>query len=222
MDPTNALIDAIKAGDDVRLKELLAANPGLANTRNEQGETPILAAAYRLRTDVIQLLLDAGAETDIHEAAAVGQLDRVRAFTAANPPSVNSWSPDGFTPLGLASFFGHKEIVAFLVASGAEVNVVSRNDFKVMPLHSAASARHTGVAEILLEHGAAVNATQEAGYTPLHSAANNGQEEMVRLLLAHGADVNAKSPDGITPLQLAVERDHSAIAELLRKSGAQT
>jgi len=220
MSVTEALIEAIKAGDDARVDEILAANPNVQNSRNAQGETPVLAAAYRLRKDLVERLLAAGAETDIYEAAAVGQPERVRHLVQEQPELANSWAPDGFTPLGLASFFGHEEIVAFLLANGAQVNAVSKNDMKVMPLHSAVAASRLSVARLLLEHAADVSATQEGGFTPLHSAANNGQEEMVRLLLAHGADVNSKDPEGVTPLQLALEREHSAVASLLKERGA--
>ncbi len=220
MSVTEALIEAIKAGDDARVNEILAANPNVRNSRNAQGETPVLAAAYRLRKDLVERLLAAGAETDIYEAAAVGQAERVRRFVEERPELANSWAPDGFTPLGLAAFFGHDEVVSFLLASGGQVNAVSKNDMKVMPLHSAVAARRLGAARLLLEHGADVAARQEAGFTPLHSAANNGQEEMVRLLLAYGADVNAKSPEGVTPLQLALERGHSAVVNFLERRGA--
>jgi len=220
MDNTDRLIEAIKNGDGAAVDEILASNPAAANSRNARGETPILAAAYRWRRDIVDRLLCAGAETDVYEAAAVGQGERVKMWIASDPGLVNSYAPDGFTPLGLAAFFGHEEIVAFLLASGALVNAVSRNDFQVIPIHSAVSARHTRVAALLLDHGADVNATQEAGFYPLHSAANNGQTEMVSLLLDRGASVNAKSPEGVTPLALAIERGHALVADLLRRSGA--
>src|SRR5439155_4037813 len=62
--------------------------------------------------------------------------------TCALPISsaANAWAEDGFQPLGLASFFGHVDTARVLVEGGADVNSASRNDFKVMPLHSACAA----------------------------------------------------------------------------------
>ena len=65
----------------------------------------------------------------------------------------------------------------------AEVDAVAANPTKVMPLHSAGSARNLEVARLLLEHGAPANARQQLGYVPIHSAAQNGDRAMVELLL---------------------------------------
>ena len=67
------------------------------------------------------------------------------------------------------------------------------------PLHNAVE----GASEILLAHGADVNAKSDSGYTPLHGAARDAAFERVKVLLEHGADVNAKNSYGSTPLDLA-------------------
>jgi ankyrin repeat protein len=155
------------------------------------------------------------------EAAATGQIERVRALIKSDASLANAFSPDGFTPLGLAVFFGHRETVETLLAAGAEVNTPSRESMKVTPLHSAAAARQVEIARVLIAHGANVNATQaESGFTPLHEAALNGNLEFARLLLDHGADVNAKMKDGKTPLGFALEQNKSEMAAFLRERGA--
>ena len=108
-----------------------------------------------------------------------------------DPSSANAWAEDGFQPLGLASFFGHVEAARLLVERGAEVNSASRNDMKVMPLHSAAAtgdpdARYE-LAKVLLEHGADPNARQQDDYTPLMAADQQGDERLRKLLVDHGA-----------------------------------
>src|SRR5512147_1742765 len=190
MNPADEIIEAVKAGDEDRVKTLLAADPSLASARNARGETPVLAAVYRMQASLVRLLIAAGANLDIFEAVAVGSPERVESLVSGDPSLVNLFAADGFTPLGLASFFGHAGIVAFLLSKGADVNMAAKNDLGVAPLHSAAAGRHGEIVRLLLDHGSDVNARQQSGYTALHSAAHNGDTDMVRLLLERGAAVN--------------------------------
>jgi ankyrin repeat protein len=159
-------------------------------------------------------------EMSIFEAAAVGDTDRVIALAEDNPAQINAYSHDGYTPLGLASFFGHEAIATYLLAHGAEFNAASRNKMQVMPLHSAVAGKHLNIAQALLEHGADVNADQQDGFRPLHGAAQNGQEEMVLLLLKYGADIDAQNSEGPTALAIAAAEGHEVVVDLLRRRGA--
>jgi 26S proteasome non-ATPase regulatory subunit 10 len=68
------------------------------------------------------------------------------------------------------------------------------------PLHHAASAGHVDILQLLLNHGASVNAVNNDGRTPLHYAASWGHVDILQLLLSHGASVNAVDKEGGTPL----------------------
>ena len=151
----------------------------------------VLQALYRGdRTAVIELLA-ADPELDVFESAAVGRVDRLRALLEEDPSLANAWAEDGFQPLGLASFFGHVEAARLLVERGAEVNSASRNDFKVMPLHSAVAEKDPEtryeLAALLLEHGADPNARQQDDFTPLMAADQQGDARLRELLVEHGA-----------------------------------
>ncbi len=87
------------------------------------------------------------------------------------------------------------------------------------PLHLAAYFGYRDVAELLLTHGADVNAINSYGRTPLHRAAFNGHQDIAKLLLKHGADINAKNNFVDTPLHEAVVNGSYAVAELLRQHG---
>lgn len=134
---------------------------------------------------------------------------------ARDASQADACSGDGFTPLMLAAFFGHAEIVGDLLAHGADVRAVSRNPMRLQALHSAAAGRHLPVVRALVERGADVNACQQQGFTALHAAADNGDVEMVRLLLQHGAQANARTEAGQTPLDLALTKGHTEAADLL-------
>ena len=216
MNDHEQVLAAIRGGDAARLRELVREEPSRARTRDSAGLSAVLLACYQRRRDLVEILLSAGAELDLFEAAAAGRADRARELLAREPGAARAFSPDGFTPLHYAAFFGFAEIAELLLQAGAEVNAVSRNAMGVEPLHSAAAAGQRGIVKLLLERGASVNARQAGGYTPLHSAANLGDLEMARLLLDHGADPAARNEDGQTPFNLAQARGFAPVAELLR------
>jgi ankyrin repeat protein len=151
----------------------------------------LLQAIYRGDQARAAELIAADPELDVFEAAAAGQTARLRELLDEDASLANAWADDGFQPLGLASFFGHVEAARVLVERGAEVGSASRNDMKVMPLHSAAAADDPDVryeiAKLLLEHGADPNAQQQDDFTPLMAAEQRGDERLERLLEEHGA-----------------------------------
>ena len=155
------------------------------------------------------------AQVGIFAAAAKGQTEELRSLVEKDPALVNAHSPDGFTPLGLATFFGHAETVEALLAAGAEVNLASRESMKMPPLGSAMAVQRNDIAQTLIEHGADVNGKAANDLTALHTAAARGNLEAAKLLLDHGADVNATSTDGKTPLDYAQERNHPEMVEFL-------
>ena len=220
MTETQAFFEAIQAGNQAEVERLLDLGPALVNARNEAGASAVLLACYYQEPEIARLLIARGAGLDIFEAAAAGILERVVELVNQQPCLANAIAADGFQPLGLASFFGHEEVVTFLLSRGAEVNSASQNSQHVMPLHSAAAGRHLAIARRLLKHGADVNATQASDFTPLHAAAENGQLEMARLFLDHGAGVNARSSNGETVLAIALARGHHEVAAYLRQHGA--
>ena len=211
---------AVTQGDAVKVKQMLTADPKIAQAKDDRGGSAILKATYYGKKDMVALLLTSGLELNIFEAAATGQTVRLRVLVKTDPAKVNAFSTDGFTPLGLAVFFGHTQGVDALLAAGADVNVPSRESMRVSPLHSAVAGRQLAIAKVLIAHGANVKAVAETAFTPLHEAAATGQIEFARLLLEHGAEIHATTQEGKTPLALALERKQSEMAAFLRAQGA--
>jgi ankyrin repeat protein len=154
-------------------------------------KSQILQALYTGDDEKAEALLLEGPELDVFEAAAVGDTERVRELLRENASAANAWADDGFQPLGLAVFFGHLETARVLLDAGADVNSASRNDFAVMPLHSACAVgdpdRRYELAELLLERGADPNARQKDAFTPLVAADQHGDARLRDLLVQHGA-----------------------------------
>jgi uncharacterized protein len=212
---TSEIFEAIAEGDLDRVRKLVAADATLAGARDAQGLSAVTQARYHGHDDIVDALLEAGPELDVFEAAAVGRIERVRELVESDPALASAFSPDGFTPLHLAAFFGHPEIVRLLVEHGADTQAIARNPMQVMPLHSAAAARQLEISKLLVDRGADVNAAQERGFTPLHEAAQNGDVELTRLLLERGADRERAAEDGRRAADFAAAGRHDEVLALL-------
>ncbi|UQN05081.1 ankyrin repeat domain-containing protein [Deinococcus sp. QL22] len=220
MTDSTALFVAIQTGDVDTVRALVQATPGLLSAASPMGVSPLLFATYYRKPEVARALTGLHAELGgppltVFEAAATGETACLRTLLDADAPLVNAVSPDGFTPLGLAAFFGQEAVAAELLARGANVNAVSANAMQVQPLHSAVAGNHTGLARLLLSHGADVNAVQQDGFTPLMAAAQHGNADLVEDLLAAGADAAAQTDDGRSAASIAQEEGHSALAAFL-------
>ena len=158
--------------------------------------------------------------SDIAAAAGTGDAERIREILQRDASAVNLPNTDGWTPLHLAAFYGHREAATVLLDHGADAAAVSTNGMANQPLHAAAAGRHLELVELLLAHGADPNARQHGGWTPLQAAARHGDAAMARVLLAHGADVEALSDDGRNAIDLARAAGHGEVVELLRRDAA--
>jgi uncharacterized protein len=220
MSETKALFEAIRTGDLAAVKSLVGTDASLRSARNDSGVSGVLTAVYMGRAEIRDFLLASGAALHLPEAAAVGNLARVRELVEKNQSSANSFSPDGFPIVALAAFLGHREVVEYLAAHGADINAVATNGSGYNALTGAVTGGHTAVVQWLLEHGADANYRYSAGYSPLLTAAANGRFDIAKLLLAHGADPHASTNDGKTPLSLAKERNHPEVAALFQARAA--
>src|SRR5438270_501600 len=214
-------LEAVKQGSLDKVRAMMDEQPELVNAKDEKGISAALWASYHRHKEVAALLVSRGANLNIFEAATVGSAGLVQKYLQNDPSLALAFAPDGFTALGLASFFGNTEIAGLLLKAGADPNTVSRNPMRVTPLHSALANRDSATAleltKILLANHASVNVAQEGGWTPLHEAAAHGQIEAIKALLQHGADINARSTDGQLPVDMAIKGGHREAAALLQQ-----
>ena len=209
------ILEAVKSGNIAKVKSLLTAEPDLIYTKTEDQVPVVLLATYQRNPRLLEVLLaTSDYQLSIFEAAALGEDSQVQKLLHEQPDLLHATSPDGFTPLGLASFFGHPDTVKLLIEKGADVNQPFRNAWQVQPLHSAVASRSLETVTYLLEQGADINAAQQHGFTPLHTAAQHGDADMIKLLLEHKADINAVTNAGETAMDIALKCKHTDAAHM--------
>jgi len=156
------------------------------------------------------------------EAAMNGDVAMLRTLLEQGM-DVNAREGDGTTALHWAALKGDAEVVGILLASGADLEAVTRNG-DYTPLHMAAMEGHAEVARMLLAAGSQVEArTSSGGVTALHLAARVGKAETVAALLEHGAEVDSREDArGQTPLMFAAAWNRIEALDALLAAGAST
>jgi uncharacterized protein len=208
------LFDMLAQGDIEAFTAALAADPAAAMTRNQAGASLLAYAAYHRNAEAVATVRAALPMIDPHEAIIVGDKATVEAALSGgwNP---NARSPDGFTPLGLAAFFGHEDIFDLLLPMTADVNEQATNPQKVAAIHAAAAVHNAGMVLKLLRAGADPNLMQADGFSPLHSATQSGDAIMAGLLVLFGADPQLKNAKGHDAIAQARAAGHEWLAERL-------
>lgn len=118
------------------------------------------------------------------------------------------------------------EEVISLLEQGAKVNYSADNRGYNCPLINAAKNGHTGIARILIEHGADVNLANNYGETALMSAITSGHTDTVKLLVERKADINhipivgLPCLSGFTGLMYAILHRYTDMIRLLIEHGA--
>src|SRR4051794_19882231 len=228
-----ALVDAVRSGDLLTLRQLLADHPDRAAARivgrDGCSRTPLHVATdwpgyFPEGPEVVRLLLAAGAspdapvqgaahtETPLHWAASSDDADVAAALIDGGADlEAPGASIGGGTPLDDAVGYGCWHTARLLVARGARVDRL---------WHAAALGMASRVRELLDGPPAA---TQDEVDAAFWQACHGGQRRVAEYLLARGADID-HVPDHTdrTPLDIAGSLDtrRDALVSWLREHGA--
>ncbi|KAJ4802712.1 Ankyrin repeat-containing protein [Rhynchospora pubera] len=140
-------------------------------------------------------------EPELHAAARVGDLQKVESICSSNPLAVNTRDRHSRTPLHLAAWAGHTDVVHYLCKNKADVGAAAIDDTGA--IHFASQKGHLDVVRVLHVAGASVKAANRKGLTPLHFAVQGSHLELIKYLVRKGADLKAKNKGGQTPMHLA-------------------
>jgi uncharacterized protein len=211
---------AVAAQDDPAI--LLARLPpdrSPFDLRDRDGISLVLSCLYRGLSRNLEALLARADALPLHEAAALGNAAAVVLALARSPDAINLLSPDGWTALHLAAFFGHADAVELLLRHGADAAIWARAFENNLPLHAACAGRRqkAAVVRLLIAVTSDIDARQGGGWTPLMLASVNGMAASVALLIDAGADPTLANDKGKTASDLAREQGHSVIVDLLAR-----
>ncbi len=181
--------------------EMLFAGGANIDTRDENGNTPLMAAIWSRNRERVRFLVSSGAD-------------------------VNAKNNDDWTPLHEATERAGMVVVKLLLSKGADVSARASKKREAFPsmqadfenctaLHIAASRGAYEVAKLLVAQGADVNVRDAQGATPLHHAVRKGKD-IVELLLSNAGDVHIKDRCGNTPIiEAASYRDKELVGQLI-------
>jgi len=161
------------------------------NTLDEFGQSALMCAASFGNKEVIDILLDYGADIN-----AVDKYDQ--------------------SALMKAAIYVKKEVIDALLDRGADINAVDKNGQSA--LMKAASFGNKEVIDTLLDRGSDINAVDKNGESVLMKAFSYGNSGAIDALLDRGADINAVDKDGQSALMKAKSPE---VIKLLKMYGAQ-
>jgi len=172
-------------------------------------------SGYHVSAAILAISMLAGCSDSIHNEAARGAVDALRARLAADPQACSVLNREGKTALHYAINAAQRDAFIVLVDSG-QCDINAADHTGMTPLHCAAFIGLPAAVPTLADAGAEIDARDIYDDTPLHMAAMRGYADMVQALLGAGADPAARNKDGRTPGELAEFYGKSDAAALLR------
>ena len=134
------------------IEDLMSEQPGVLNEPDQVNTLmPSAPSADNVSTGMGELLVAKGADiSSLHAAAYVGDLGKVKSFIDEGVAINDKKGMAQNTALHTAAAGGHKEIVEFLIASGANIDAKDRRGRT--PLDLAVSKRDDEVVNLVVKH----------------------------------------------------------------------
>ncbi len=152
------LVEAAQKGDLKRVQDLL--NKGAdVETKNSDGITPLMAAAFNNHLEIMKLLLEREANVNVMAngvsllmvSSTMGQTPVVKLLLEWEADA-NAKDSSGVTSLMAASYEGHFDVVKLLIENKADIHAKSKDGDSA--LLAATAKGHTKIVELLKAQGA--------------------------------------------------------------------
>ena len=189
------LCEAVASNNMPEVRRLLAQGVNADALTHDYQMSVLMAAVQARRVQMVQLLLDNGAD-------------------------VNYVNVQSKSVLHIAAAYADGDIVHRLLAAGANPMMKANND--ATPLHDAVWQHNLSTVKALLPSYTAVNYNPDGGRNglPLMMAISNGSVDIVRAFIAAGTNLRGACFEKMPPLVWAVMRGRENIARELLKAGA--
>ena len=188
--------DAVKNGDFEGVQALVDSNREVLDNQDKEGKSPLHLAIERDFSDIARYLIEQGAnvnlndsnfESPLHYCASRGNLEMGRLLLQRGSTSINDFSVSKYD-----SFVGNWT-----------------------PLHLACLKGHPEFVQLLLDHGADIEARDGVQRTPLILSVECRDMRVVHGLVERGADINAQAIRGYTPLLWAARNGFREMVDYL-------
>lgn len=162
----NKLFQAAQTNKYEEVKEILDFNTELVNYENDEGLTPLGYAAHFGNKDVVQILLQYGADVNAVSHSKIPYIPSNTALHAAIAGERNL------------------DVIRLLLKSGARTNILDSNGQTC--LHSAAFHNNSDeIIKLLIEHDAPLHVKDNEGKTAYDIAREQDNEQIAVLLSKH-------------------------------------
>ena len=211
---------------EIKIAQMLIENGADVNAESDSGWSVLMEASLRDQPELVEMLISEGANVNAlsyHNHSALNgavrreKLENARILIASGA-DVN-WKYDGYTPLCEAARRNNYLLIKLLLENNAdpEIGETSRGE---KPLFMGSSEKDPRIVDLLIQHGASVDAPRYDGRTALFEAIESGSIANAKILIENGADVNWNNYDDLTPLMYAIERESLNMVVLLVENGA--
>jgi len=187
-------LHSLACSDEFQTSLLESASLCEINEADHNGWTPLMWAACNARNDIVEQLLDSGADTNLQ-----------------------NWQ--GETALYLAASCGNARGCELLVVAGADYSLHTCDGAN--PAHAAAAGGHVSVLQVFDNYGFNLNQVDFEGESPLFYAVRENQSAAVEFL-ASSRKVSCLlcNEDGETALELAALSESMDIVQIITKHAA--
>lgn len=208
--PSDYFVEALARKDNNLAAAVLPlTNKDILNTPNTFGVLPLVQAAIMNNTELIDILLENGADLELQDANS-------RTPLLAYLHEVHIGQIEGNYPPNMETQI--TQIVNHLLQKGANINAKDKDGEDIM--FYAVKSNNTPLIELLLNtYAYDLNTRNTLGETPLFIAAQN-QPALVPMLLQKGANPKVMDSKGRTPAIAAVEMGYIDLYEMLENAPA--
>lgn len=187
-----ALHIAAELGDTEGIK-ILRKGGAMLSMLNKQNLSPLGIAAFNNQKDAFDLLMSLGADlnqvdsqgnTLLHTACKLNKKEAVALIAPYKDKiTINSLNKLGYSPLLIAAYYNHIEIIQLLLNMNININQTGINN--ISALHIATIKNNVETVKILLEAGADVHQMNRDNVSSLDIAIKKNHPTIISILVAH-------------------------------------